>query len=75
MNFDGSYEGIEEVFTLSMPALQWEFEFVSWGKSWKTQEVDDPNGTGKISKTVNNGGCYTRMVNGEKRVSCYKEVR
>jgi len=75
MNYDWSYWWEEEVFTLSLKPTKWTFSFVQWWKSWKTEEIEDPSWTWTIIETINAWWCYTRLINGEKQTSCYKEVR
>jgi vancomycin resistance protein YoaR len=74
MNYDWSYGWAEEVFTLSLAPTKWAFSFVQWWKQRRTEEVEDPNWSWTISTTVNAWWCYTRLINGEKQTSCYKEV-
>jgi hypothetical protein len=55
MNYDGSWWWQEEVFTLSLWAHKWAFEFISWER-W------------------HDWWCYSRLINGKKETSCYKEI-
>lgn len=64
-NYDGSLWGTEQVFSFGRREDHGSFEFVS---SYKTSTVDS------FGKTLK-WWCYTWMINGSKRTSCYKKVQ
>ena len=64
-NYDGSYGGVEEVFTLSWELDRGEFSYV--GKSSSTCKV-------MVNKkqTTKACNCYTWLINDMRKTSCYK---
>lgn len=64
-NYDGTLGGVEQVFSFGRREDHGSFEFVS---SYKTSTIDTINGS------TLRWWCYTWMINGEKRTSCYKKV-
>ncbi len=67
LNYDWSYGGIEEVFSLAKSQDIWSYNLKTQRKNSSTIYVD---GKPKNVKW----GCYVWEVNGEERQSCYKEV-
>lgn len=68
LNYDGSYGGTEEVFSLAKTTDLGSYEFQS--KRYTSSTIrTKTGGTQRV-----NGGCYNRLINGEERQSCYKEV-
>lgn len=64
-NYDGSYGGVEEVFTLWFESDRWEFKYI--GKSTSACKV-----IVNKKSTEKKCNCYTWSTNGTKKTSCYK---
>lgn len=69
-NYDGSFSGSEEVFTLGYPYEEGSFEFLH---GWYLRH-EEPTGSGDETQSVR-GWCYTRSINEQEKKSCYREVK
>lgn len=69
MNYDGWYESVEEVFTMS-PTLsdQWSYGFIQSWNRWYTLQQQDREPRSVVGK------CYEWEIKGELSTRCYKEV-
>lgn len=67
MNYDGSYKGMESVFTL------WKEGDKGWISFLKKRTQKMKLATKGWEKTVN-GSCYKRDINGKITEKCYKEI-
>lgn len=64
-NYDGSYNGVEEIFTLWLESDRGSLKYL--GKSTSTCKITVNKQL--VTKSCN---CYSRLINGVKKTSCYK---
>lgn len=67
MNYDGTYQSEEEVFTLGRASDKWNVTYIS---KYPYQTSIMKNGK---SQSIT-GTCYVWNINGQNKESCYKEV-